>query len=76
VLSQAVGTPTVIVYGGNESFRTTNSVGAHLAPTLAIEPVNPCECHLKNHDCDKTVDETAAIERIQHFVEREVLCAS
>jgi ADP-heptose:LPS heptosyltransferase len=76
VLSQAVGTPTVIVYGGNESFRTTNSVGAHLAPTLAIEPVNPCECHLKNHDCDKTVDETAAIKRIQHFVEREVLCAS
>lgn len=68
VLSQAVGTPTVIVYGGNESFRTTNSVGAHLAPTLAIEPVHPCECHMKDHDCDKRIDVPVALERLEKFL--------
>lgn len=71
VLSQAVGTRTVIVYGGNESFRTTNSVGAHLAPTLAIEPIRPCACHLKTHDCDKTTDVPLAVERLEKF-----LCAA
>lgn len=70
VLAQAVGTPTIIVYGGNESFRTTNSVGAHLAPTLAIEPVKPCECHNKNHDCDKRIDVAAAIEKVKTFAEQ------
>lgn len=76
VLAQAVGTPTVIVYGGNESFATTNSVGAHLAPTLAIEPIRPCACHLKEHDCDKTIDMPAAMIDLRAFVEETVLCAS
>lgn len=70
ILAQAVGTPSVIVYGGNESFRTTNSVGAHLAPTLAIEPIKPCECHARTHDCDKRIDVPAAIARIESFVEQ------
>jgi hypothetical protein len=70
VLAQAVGAPCIIVYGGNESFRTTNSVGAHLAPTLAIEPVNPCECHARTHDCDKRIDVPAAIEKVIAFAER------
>lgn len=72
VLSQAVGARTVIVYGGNESYKTTNSVGAHLADTLALEPINPCACHLKEHDCDKTMNVPFALERLQEFV----TCAS
>lgn len=72
VLSQAVGTRTVIVYGGNESYRTTNSVGAHLAPTLAIEPDRPCACHNKTHDCDKRITMPPAIARLEEFV----ACAS
>jgi hypothetical protein len=56
VLAQAVGTPSIIVYGGNESYRTTNAAGAHLAPTLAVEPIRPCECHARTHDCDKRID--------------------
>jgi hypothetical protein len=70
VLAQAVGTPSIIVYGGNESFRTTNSVGAHLAPTLAIEPDHPCECHARTHNCDKTITLPPAIERVLAFAER------
>lgn len=73
VLAQAVGTPVAIVYGGNESFATTNIVGAHLAPTLAIEPVNPCACHLKDHACDKYIDLPPAVERLQAFAAQ---CAS
>jgi ADP-heptose:LPS heptosyltransferase len=85
VLAQSVGTPTVIVYGGHEGFKTTNSVGSHLAPTLAIEPANPCECHAghyfhvrsglmkptKTHECDKTIDVHAALQKLQKFVEHE-----
>ena len=67
VLAQAVGTPSIIVYGGNESFRTTNSVGAHLSPTLAIEPLNPCECHARTHDCDKRIDVVSAVEKVREF---------
>jgi ADP-heptose:LPS heptosyltransferase len=67
VLAQAVGAPCIIVYGGNESFRTTNSVGAHLAPTLAIEPIKPCECHSRTHDCDKRIDVEAAKVRVREF---------
>ena len=67
VLSQAVGTPCIIVYGGNESFRTTNSVGAHLANTLAIEADRPCECHARTHNCDKTITLPPAIERVKAF---------
>jgi hypothetical protein len=70
VLAQAVGTPVIIVYGGNESFRTTNSVGAHLAPTLAIEPINPCECHARTHNCDKRIDVSAALDRVNEFAGR------
>lgn len=71
VLSQAVGTSTIIVYGGNESFATTNSVGAHLAPTLPLEPINPCACHLKEHDCDKTMDIPALLKRLSTFVGKQ-----
>lgn len=69
VLAQAVGAPNIIVYGGNESFRTTNSVGAHLADTLAIEPVKPCACHDRTHDCDKTLDIGPALERVVAFAD-------
>lgn len=85
VLAQAVGTRTVIVYGGHEGFRTTNSVGAHLAPTLPIEPARVCECHAGHytrgpggvglvkpqvtHECDKTIDMSAALKSLQEFVE-------
>lgn len=67
VLAQAVGTPNIIVYGGNESFRTTNSVGRHLAPTLAIDIDKPCECHMRTHECNKTITLPPAIERVKDF---------
>lgn len=82
VLAQAVGTRCVVVYGGHEGYKTTNVVGAHLAPTLAIEAVNQCECHgghytrgpnqelvkpVKTHECDKTIDVDAASVRLRTF---------
>lgn len=84
VLAQAVGTSTVVVYGGHEGYRTTNSVGEHLAPTLAIEPLNVCECHgghytrgpnqelvkpVRTHECDKTMDLDAALHSLQKWEE-------
>jgi len=86
VLAQAVGTRNVIVYGGHEGYRTTNIVGAHLAQTLPIEPNNVCECHgghytrgpggvglvkpEKTHECDKTINLPAALDRLRVFAER------
>lgn len=69
VLAQAVGTPSVVVYGGRESFRTTQRAGAHLAPTLGIDPVNPCDCHSHTHHCDKRIDVQSALPRIESFME-------
>lgn len=71
VLSQAVGTRTVIVYGANECHRTTGCVGDHLAPTLAIEPTTPCDHHAKTCNCDKTFALEPAMERLEAFA-----CAS
>jgi hypothetical protein len=67
IFAQAVGTPSITIFGGHESFRTTNSAGAHLAPTLAIEPINPCECHARTHDCDKRIDVEAAKAKVREF---------
>ncbi|MER9937423.1 methyltransferase domain-containing protein [Mesorhizobium sp. M0088] len=67
ILAQAVGTPNICVYGGNESFRFTNSVGAHLAPTLPIEPMKPCECFDRHHQCDKTIDMVDALPKVEAF---------
>lgn len=68
VLAQAVGTPSIVVYGGRESFKTTQVAGAHLAPTLGIDPIHPCDCHSHRHGCDKRIDVPKAIERALHFV--------
>jgi hypothetical protein len=72
VLAQAVGTRTVIVYGGHEGFRTTNSGRCALGSRrLPSKPINQCECHgghytrgpngelvkpSRTHECDKTID--------------------
>ncbi|WP_027037890.1 methyltransferase domain-containing protein [Mesorhizobium ciceri] len=67
ILAQAVGTPNICVYGGNESYRFTNICGAHLAPTLPIEPVKPCECFDRHHKCDKTIDMAKAVPLVEAF---------
>jgi ADP-heptose:LPS heptosyltransferase len=83
VFAQATGTPSITVYGGYESFTQTNAAGAHLAPTLAIEPVMPCECWTKEHACDKRIEIAPALERIEAFIaslplarKAELACAS
>ena len=43
VLAQAVGLKSIVVYGGRESYRTTQAAGSHLAPTLGIDPINPSD---------------------------------
>ncbi|AEH88191.1 methyltransferase domain-containing protein [Mesorhizobium opportunistum] len=67
IMAQAVGTPNICVYGGNESYRFTNVCGAHLAPTLPIEPVKPCECFDRHHKCDKTIDLAKAVPLVETF---------
>lgn len=69
VLAQAVGTPVVIVYGGRESFKTTESAGAHLAPTLGLDPNHPCDCHSHRHACDKRMTLAPALGRLRAFVD-------
>ena len=67
IMAQAIGAPAITVYGGNEGFEETNRSGAHLAPTLPIEPIKPCRCHLRFHDCDKTIDIGAALPKVRAF---------
>lgn len=66
VLGQAVGTPTVVVHGGYED-GTSFSAGAALTPTLAIAPINACNCFRHDHDCDKAIDMKAALYNLARF---------
>jgi ADP-heptose:LPS heptosyltransferase len=75
VLAQAVGTPCITVYGGRESYRTTERAGAHLAPTLGIDPDRPCDCHslaMRCGRCNKHITLAPAIEQINQFVDQHV----
>lgn len=68
ILAQAVGTPSIVVYGGRESFRTTERAGQHLAPTLGIDPDHPCDCHSNSHNCDKRTSLEPALARVKAFL--------
>jgi ADP-heptose:LPS heptosyltransferase len=69
VMAQAVGTPSIVIYGGRESFRTSNAAGAHLAPTLGIDKDQPCDCH-SHHcpGCRKDISIAPTRERVLEFV--------
>ena len=69
VLAHSCRTPVAIVYGANESFRTTNSVGRHLSPTLAIDLDKPCEHHEQHCRCSKHITTAPAISRLEKFAE-------
>lgn len=67
VLAQAIGTPVVAVFGGYEAGYSFSAGAAH-TPTLAIEPVRPCDCFSHTHRCDKRIDLPAARRRLSDFV--------
>lgn len=69
VLAHACRVPVAIVYGANESFRTTNSVGRHLSPTLAIDLDRPCEHHEQHCRCSKQITLAPARRRLEEFAE-------
>lgn len=66
VLGQAVGTPTVVVSGGYED-GTSFSAGAALTPTLAIAPIDACNCFRHDHDCPKEIDMSEALAQLSDF---------
>jgi hypothetical protein len=76
VLAQAIGTPSVTVFGGHEASPSISG-GAAFAPTLGIDPVHPCMCFRNDHACDKQIDVPAAIDELQRFIalDRVALCA-
>lgn len=67
-LAQAVGTPSICVFGGYEN-SASFSLGAKLTPHLGIDPIKPCQCFQHHHDCQKKIDLPPAIERIERFLE-------
>jgi ADP-heptose:LPS heptosyltransferase len=66
-LSQAVGTPVITVFGGFECSRSF-SYGHRFAPTLGIDPINPCQCFSHTHACDKRIDLPGAHADIEEFI--------
>jgi hypothetical protein len=69
ILAQAVGTPSVCVFGGYENSSSFTG-GARYAPYLGIDPIEPCRCFLHDHPCQKQIDVPRAIARITHFVQQ------
>ena len=71
VLAQAVGTPSITVYGGRENYKTTQRAGEHLAPTLGIDQDQPCDCMSERHQCPpKTITLGPAIDRAKAFADK------
>lgn len=67
VMAQAVGTPSICVFGGYENSKSFLG-GAAFAPYLGIDPINSCNCFSHTHKCDKQIDVKTATIAIQEFV--------
>lgn len=74
ILAQAVGTRSVVVFGGYEN-SASFSAGAKFAPYLGIDPIRPCQSFSHNDRPDKRIDLPAATQRLLQFVE-EGACVS
>jgi ADP-heptose:LPS heptosyltransferase len=66
-LAQAIGTPVIGIFGGHESSRFYE-IGGRFAPTLGIDPAQPCECFSKRHRCNKDINISVAAARIERFI--------
>lgn len=67
ILAQAVGTPIISIFGGYEN-SSSFSAGAKYAPYIGIDPVVPCQCFSHSHNCQKQIDITNALSRIERFL--------
>lgn len=67
-LAQAIGRPSICVFGGYESSRSF-SAGSRWAPYLGIDTVSPCECFRHDHACEKRIDLDRAKQRMGRFVD-------
>ena len=67
VMGQAVGTPTITIFGGYEDASSFSS-GARFSPWLPIEPIRPCPCFTHSHKCRKRLDMPLAKKRIFDFL--------
>jgi len=67
VMGQAVGTPTITVFGGYEDASSFSS-GAKSSPWLAIEPIRPCPCFTHSHRCRKAIDMRQARAKVESFI--------
>ena len=70
-LAQAVGTPSICVFGGYENSRSF-SAGAKFAPYLGIDTLRPCQCFSHSHACDKRIDVAGAIVQMDAFIESQL----
>lgn len=55
ILAQSVGTPVVGIFGGYED-SSSFTAGEKFAPSLWIDPIEPCQCFSHNHACKKAID--------------------
>src|SRR5262245_4740185 len=69
-LAQAVGTPSICIFGGLEN-SSSLSLGGNLTPYLGIDPVQPCSCFSPKcpYKCSKRIDIRSAQSRIERFVD-------
>ena len=65
ILSRAVGTPNICVFGGYENSRSF-ALGEGFY--LGIDPENPCQCFSHTHSCDKRIDVYKAKKQIKEFL--------
>lgn len=67
ILAQAVGTPSVAVFGGYENSSSFTG-GARFAPYLGIDPIHPSQSFSHHDNPDKRIDMNAALTQLQEFI--------
>jgi hypothetical protein len=67
-LAQAVGTPVVCMFGGYEN-SASFSAGGTFTPYLGLDVINPCQCFVHNHKCDKRMDVPKACAQLKVFID-------
>lgn len=68
-LAQAIGTPTIAVFGNFENSRSFCE-GAKFTPYCAIDTVSKCQHFQPYCNCSKRIDLPAGIAKLRHFVEQ------
>jgi len=68
VLAPAVNIPSIVIFGGYHDAASL-ATAARFAPYLGIDPIQPCLCYNRQHNCPKEINLDDARPRVSAFAD-------